>query len=132
MEKPMSKKLIVCQYKYTRLFIETVGRFYEDGTPVPDEVQAIREPHLRYVFDMMQKGVLWAGGPLADWTGAILIYSVDSLEEAKRAMENEPYYANGLGFDAQYFEWVLHVPVDMADAAHKEALERAFKSLGLL
>jgi uncharacterized protein YciI len=95
------------------------------------DVQAIRESHLRYIYDLA-KNILWAGGPFADWTGGINIFAVDSLEEAKKAQENEPYYANGLMYDAKYSEWVLHAPISMVAPVHKERLEKTLRELGLL
>jgi uncharacterized protein YciI len=132
MERPKAEKLFICEYKFAPSVAQAVGRFYAEGIPVPAEIQAIREPHLRYVHDLGKRGILWAGGPFADWTGGINIYAVDSLEEAKKAQENEPYHANGLSYDAKYSEWVLHSPLSMAAPIHKERLEKACRELGLL
>lgn len=132
MERPRAEKLFVCQYRFVPAVAQAVGRFYAEGIPIPTEINAFRESHLRYVHDLEERGILWAGGPFADWTGGINIYAVDSLEEARKTQENEPYHANGLSYDARYFEWVLHAPIGMAASIHKERLEKAFRDLGLL
>jgi uncharacterized protein YciI len=132
MERATPGKLFVCEYKFAPSLRQALGRFYADGIPVPADIQAIREPHLRYVYDLAAKGILWAGGPFSDWTGGINVYAVDSLEEAKKAQENEPYHANGLFYDAKYAEWTLHIPLSMVAPVHKEKLEQAYRDLGLL
>jgi len=132
MERATPEKLFVCEYKVAPRLAQALAKFYEEGIPVPAEVQAIREPHLRYVHDLAKKGMLWAGGVFADWTGGINIFAAGSVEEAKKAQENEPYYAQGLMYDAKYFEWVIHAPISMVAPAHKERLEKSYRELGLL
>jgi uncharacterized protein YciI len=70
-----------------------------------DMLKAIREKHARYMGDLWQKGIFWAGGPTADGSIAIEIYSVDTVEEAQKAQRNAPLYVNGFLYEDKYFEW---------------------------
>lgn len=132
MEQKTPEKLFICEYKVSPRLAQALNGFYTQGIPVPADIQAIREPHLRYVHDLAVKGIMWAGGPFADWTGGVNIYAVGSVEEAKKVQDNEPYYANGLFYDAQYHEWTVHSPISMVAPEHKERLERAYRDLGIL
>jgi uncharacterized protein YciI len=61
--------------------------------------------HARYMTDLWQRGIFWAGGPTADPKTSIEIYSVDSLEEAIEAQRNAPLYAKGYLYEDTYLEW---------------------------
>ena len=67
--------------------------------------KAIGEEHGRYMADLWQRGIFWAGGPSADPTIGMEIYAVDSVEEAKKAMRNAPLYVKGVLYEDKYFEW---------------------------
>ena len=132
MERTTPEKLFVCEYKFAPSLAQALDRFYAEGIPVPAEIQAIRVEHLRYMKELSETGVMWEGGPFADFTGGINIFAVDSLEEARKAQENEPYYINGLFYDAKYSEWIVHTPLSIAAPIHKERLEQVYRDFGLL
>jgi uncharacterized protein YciI len=87
-------KLVVCLLK-TRAADEA---FREVRAKAADE-------HARYMSALWRRQVFWAGGPLADGTTALEIYSVDSIEDAMQAQRNAPHYKSGFLYDDQYFEW---------------------------
>jgi len=129
---PTPEKLFVSLCKSSQAAIQAWGKFYTEGIPVPAELEAIREPHLRYWYDLWQRGIVYAAGPSADWTIDLAIFAVDSVEEAKKARENDPMYVNGLFYDAKYFEWVVHMPVSKAPPAHQETLKQSYRELGII
>jgi len=61
--------------------------------------------HARYMTDLWQRGIFWAGGPTADGKTGIEIYAVDTLEEAIKAQRNAPAYVHGYLYEDTYFEW---------------------------
>ncbi len=131
MSEKTPEKLFVCLSKMRPTLVEALDRFYKEGVPVPADLQAIREQHLRYVYDISKRGIVWAGGPSADLSGSLNIYAVNSIEEAKKVQQNDPYYKSGLWYDDQYFEWIIHAPVDMIAPVHREKLEASFRALGM-
>lgn len=132
MERTTPEKLFVCVHKTSPRLAQALDGFYSQGIPVPAEIQVIRVKHLQYIDDISKRGILWEGGPFSGGAGGMIIYAVDSIEEAKKIQENEPYYANGLSYDCQCFEWTVHAPLGMASPAHKERLEKTYRELGLL
>ena len=67
--------------------------------------QAVSEEHGRHMIDLWEKGILWAGGPSADSSIGVEIYSVDTIEEAMKFQRNAPLYVKGVLYDDKYFEW---------------------------
>jgi uncharacterized protein YciI len=70
-----------------------------------DIFRATSEEHRRYMQDLWQRGILWAGGPSTCPTAGIEIYAVDSVEEAMKAQRNSPLYVKGALYDDFYYEW---------------------------
>lgn len=99
------KKLVVCLLK-TRW-----------GDPEYEEIHrnAIQD-HARYMSDLWQKGIFWAGGPLGEGSTAMEIFAVDSIEEAMEAQQNAPQYLSGYLYADEYHEWnPRHWPPARAD-----------------
>ena len=129
---PTPGKLFVSLCKGSQTAIQAWGRFYTEGIPVPAELQAIRNQHLRYAYDLWQRGITCAAGPSADWTMDISIFAVNSIEEARKAQESDPMYVNGLLHDAKYFEWEVNMPISKASPVHQETLKRSYRELGII
>jgi uncharacterized protein YciI len=86
-------KLFVCLLK---------SRHDEKGW---NEISAsVQEAHTRYMIDLWQRGIFWAGGPTAEKT-SIEIFAVDSVDEAIKAQRNAPLYLKGYLHDEKYLEW---------------------------
>ena len=93
MKKKAPDKLYVCLLK---------ARQGEQGW---DEIAASTHmEHARYMTDLWQKGIFWAGGPTTQGI-SIEIYAVDSVEEAIKVQRNAPLYRAGFLHDEEYLEW---------------------------
>ena len=91
MKQKSPKKLFVCLLK-NRHSVEDIKNGIID----------IRNQG-RYMTDLWQKGIFWAGGPAVGQT-AIQIYSVDSLDDAVKAQRNAPMYIEGSLYEDKYLE----------------------------
>lgn len=54
-----------------------------------------RPAHLEYIFALRAEGKVHEGGRFADGSGGMVVYRVDSLEEARRLAEADPIVAGG-------------------------------------
>jgi uncharacterized protein YciI len=131
MEGATPEKLFVCIFKIKSSLTERLDKFYAEGVPLPADLQSIRLMHLQYVYDISKRGILWLGGPTAEWTASINIFAVDSLEQARGAQQNDPYYVHGLFYDDIYFEWIIHAPLSKVAPAHRERLLKSYRDLGI-
>ncbi len=138
MQHTNSGRLFVCTYKIDPAYGQWAVKAYEEGASLSVELQAlsaklqpIRHEHLQYWYDLSKRGVIWASGPSADFTTGLTIYAVDSLEEARKLLQNEPYYVNGVFYDVKYFEWTIHLPFSKAAPAHREKLQQSFREVGI-
>jgi len=93
MKKTNPEKLFVCMVKERH------------DKAAQDIFQSVSEEHRRYVTDLWQRGILWAGGPSTHPSAGIEIYAVDSIEEAIEAQRNAPLYVRGVIYDDTYYEW---------------------------
>lgn len=57
--------------------------------------QEFRPQHLEYLEELEKQGKVNSKGPFVDGAGGLVIYSADSLEEAKELAENDPYVVKG-------------------------------------
>ena len=131
MEQITPAKLFVCICQHSPYLVESSNNYYGEGVPVPAELQAIRQEHIRYMYDISKSGILWLGGPSADYTHTINVFAVDSLEKAREAQQNDPYYVQGLIHNDRYLEWVIHMPLGKASPADREKIERNCRELGI-
>jgi len=80
----------------------------EEGTShgIPSDLAAKFEERTSYLLNLQKKGILWTAGPFSDFSGGLMIYEVQSIEEAKKAVEEDPFYVQGF-FSPQYTlkEW---------------------------
>jgi uncharacterized protein YciI len=60
-----------------------------------DEAADLREEHLAYCARLKKQGKLWGAGPFRDGTGGMIIYSVDSIEEAMALANKDPSILRG-------------------------------------
>ena len=94
MEKKAPNKLIICISKRRRI-----------GKSNEAEHHATAGAHIQYMTDLWQKGIFWAGGPLADGKTAVEIFAVDTIEEAQKAFREAPHYITGYFYADKYMEW---------------------------
>jgi hypothetical protein len=103
------KKLIVCIFKVKSYYSKNVARLMNEYKPLPPKLKAIRDKRVEYTRDVMSKKVLWMGGPAIELPLSINVFTVDSVEEARKIQRKDPCFACGLFYDDKYFEWDLHV-----------------------
>ncbi|GAB3287670.1 YciI family protein [Parasphingorhabdus pacifica] len=61
-----------------------------------EHLQAVRPAHREYARELAAKGVLLAGGPFADDTGALLLYEVADEDELREVIDKDPYTEAGV------------------------------------
>lgn len=131
MKQTAPDKLIVCEYKIHPLLMQHAIQFYSKGIPMPAELQAIRRNHVLYVHNLCEKGIIWASGPSSDFKSGLNVFSVDSINHARKAQRNDPFYINQLFYDDKYFEWIIHEPLEKTCAAHRERIIENMKACGI-
>lgn len=68
---------------------------------------ATRPVHREYLRSLLDGGKLRMSGPVADESGALIIYEAGSLDEAQSLLEADPYRAVGVIADARIREWTV-------------------------
>lgn len=56
----------------------------------PEKDAEILDEHKAYLQKYIDNGKIYAKGPFTDHSGGLVIYSVDTIEEAKEIIENDP------------------------------------------
>jgi len=56
----------------------------------PQKDAEILDEHKAYLQKYIDEGKIFAKGPFTDHSGGLVIYKVDSYEEAKKLAENDP------------------------------------------
>ena len=57
----------------------------------PEKNKEVLLRHIEYLDKLDQEGKIFARGPFADGSGGLVVYFVDSFEEAKILAENDPH-----------------------------------------
>ena len=120
-------KLFVCVFKVKPSYEQALDKLYKENVPLQPEMKAVREGHTQYTRELMEKGILWMGGHSPDFVGMNFL-AVDSLEEARRIQQNDPCYANGFFYDAMCFEYIIHIPKELASPAFLERIKKDVKA----
>ncbi len=55
-----------------------------------------RPGHLEYLERLQQEGRLVCAGPLTDQTGSLVMIEAETLEEAERMANGDPYVTHGI------------------------------------
>lgn len=131
MEEVTPEKLFACICKIHPNYAEKFAKFFEEGAPLPSELQAIRLEHVRYYEDLCKKGILWLAGSWADHSGGLQIFAVDSIEKAREVQQNDPLLINGIMYDDTYFEWTIHVPYKKVPPALREKIAQTLRECGI-
>jgi len=95
----------VVTWKIGKTFRDTHFQALKDGTPLPEKINTHAEAHLAYVRDLKAKDKAIAGGPVTSFNWALLLLKVDSLEEARTIVENDPAVMGGLFSDTKVEPW---------------------------
>lgn len=62
----------------------------------PDMIAEHRPRHREYLSALKEQGKLAASGPFEDDSGALIIYEVDSLDEAEHLLAADPFREVGV------------------------------------
>jgi uncharacterized protein len=65
-------------------------------------VDAHRPAHRAYLTSLLNQGQLFASGPYADGTGALIIYQADSADAAEALLKADPFHAAGV-----FLRWTM-------------------------
>lgn len=131
MEEKAPERLFACFCRRNPANTEVSVKVYSDNATLPLKVDPVRSEHLRYTYNLGERGITWAAGPLGGFQGTLSIYAVNAEEEARKAKQNDPYYLNGMFCDDRYYEWFIHAPLDLASPAHKSMLEESLRKAGM-
>ncbi len=73
------------------MLFATVFR-YENKEKIPE----IRPSHREYLAKLHGEGKLHAAGPFTDDSGSLIIYEVETEQEAKELIEADPFHEAGI------------------------------------
>ena len=65
-------------------------------------VEAHRPAHRAYLTTLLEQGRLFASGPYADGSGALIIYEADTVDAAESLLKADPFHAAGV-----FLQWTL-------------------------
>ena len=68
-------------------------------------VEAHRPAHRAYLTSLLEQGKLFASGPYADGSGALIVYEADSQEAAEALLMADPFHAAGVFLRWQIRQW---------------------------
>lgn len=61
-----------------------------------ERIPEVRPTHREYLGRLKEQGKLWASGPFEDDSGALIIYEVESLDEAEQLVRADPFHEAGV------------------------------------
>lgn len=102
------------------------------GEKPPNIIGPAFNQHLVYTYELGEKGLFWEAGPATDFTEILYIFSTSDLAEARRLMQGDPFYREGIYFEDFWFEWHVHVPVWKIKPADREMMESLMRHVNIL
>jgi uncharacterized protein YciI len=66
-----------------------------------------RPAHREYLQELVDAGKIWLSGPWVDDTGAMLVFETETMEDAQRLIDDDPYQTEGVLSNARIKEWRL-------------------------
>ena len=70
----------------------------------------VRPEHRNYVQELFDSGSIRMSGPLADDTGAYILYVADDMDAARALVEADPYVREGVVREVSLREWNVVIP----------------------
>jgi uncharacterized protein YciI len=67
-----------------------------------DKTAAVRPAHRNYLAQLYDNGQLVLAGPFADDSGALIVYEVNSVSEAEKLLQEDPFCREGV-----FVRWTL-------------------------
>jgi len=123
-------KLIVSLAKANASRIKEIEENDKAGRPIPSFL-------VQHAFNRLGPGGTtamgydWESGPSGDSLYDLTVFSVGSMEMAKLLRENDPFTQNGLFYDPEYFEWLIHMPFRKVSPARRQVLEKLLEGAGV-
>ncbi len=75
----------------------------------PAKSQELRPQHVEFLERNQEQGKIFARGRFADGTGGLVIYKAESIEEARKLAESDPYIISGAR-SLDLHEWDVKIP----------------------
>ena len=75
----------------------------------PDARARVRPDHLAYMAGLHDRGRVVMGGPVGDGSGALGVLRVDSEEEVRAIIADDPYTAAGVAADHVVRPWTVAI-----------------------
>jgi hypothetical protein len=123
-------KLVVCFSRADVARIKQIEEDHKSGRDMPAFF-------IEHVYNRLGPGGTtpmgydWESGPSDDQVYDLTVYSVDSVETARRLRENDRFSRHGLFFDHRFFEWCIFTPFAKASPLYKGALRRFLEGAGI-
>ncbi|HEY8425899.1 MAG TPA: YciI family protein [Limnochordales bacterium] len=76
----------------------------------PEANKRLRPAHLEYISRLHREGKVVMAGPFGDGSGGMVIYRVDSVDEARRLVLDDPVVSGG----ARRFTLLPWTPLDLS------------------
>ena len=73
--------------------------------PEPERIQPVVAEHVSYWESLSGRRV--RGGTFDNLSGGLMCFDADSIHEARRVVENDPFLHQGLISDHSVLEWVI-------------------------
>lgn len=70
-----------------------------------DKIQEIRPTHREYLGQLLEQGKLAVSGPITDDSGALIVYEADTVEEAEKLLQGDPFHKNGIFVSYKIRPW---------------------------
>lgn len=70
----------------------------------------VRPRHLDYIKALNAEGKVVMAGPLADGSGALVVYRAADDAAVRRMVDEDPYTVEGVTTDARLREWDVVIP----------------------
>jgi uncharacterized protein YciI len=80
--------------------------------PTDERRLAVRPEHRDYVQALFDRGQVRMSGPLADQTGAVIVYVAEDLDAAQALVDADPYVREGVVREVSLREWTVVIPED--------------------
>ncbi|MEX2425442.1 MAG: YciI family protein [Thermomicrobiaceae bacterium] len=61
-----------------------------------ERIQDVRPDHREYLAKLHAEGKLHTAGPFTDDSGSLIVYEVETEQEAKELIENDPFHEAGI------------------------------------
>jgi uncharacterized protein YciI len=70
-----------------------------------EQIAEVRPKHRQYLGGLHEQGKIFASGPFADDSGALIIYEGESEDEVRDIIRNDPFYIAGVFKHIDLREW---------------------------